>query len=262
MTKEAEHVLAASLTAKSTELIQFLPYLLQDLWELGSSPDDIVLLIKKHMSLTQPAKILDLACGKGAVSVRVAEKLGAHVHGYDIMPDFIRFASKKAEEFGVGQLCTFAMGDANEIVVSPDLKEIYDCVIFGAAGNVLGNPAQTLKKLSGLTKPGGYIIMDESFLPDDTDSADVKYGYEMLTKSEWLNLFEKSGLRLIEELSSGKDYDFERDMKAIETRAAELSEIHPEKKSLFEGYVASQQGEVDDLENRLISVSWILQKDF
>lgn len=37
-----EEKLAKSLTAESTELIPYLPYLLQDLWELGSSPKDII----------------------------------------------------------------------------------------------------------------------------------------------------------------------------------------------------------------------------
>jgi len=36
-----EEKLAKSLTAESVELIPYLPYLLQDLWELGSSPPDM-----------------------------------------------------------------------------------------------------------------------------------------------------------------------------------------------------------------------------
>ncbi|WP_207706943.1 hypothetical protein [Alkalibaculum sporogenes] len=42
-----EEKLAKSLTAESTELIPYLPYLLQDLWELGSSPKDIINMIQK-----------------------------------------------------------------------------------------------------------------------------------------------------------------------------------------------------------------------
>ena len=35
MTKETEEKLARSLSAETTELLPFLPYLLQDLWALG-----------------------------------------------------------------------------------------------------------------------------------------------------------------------------------------------------------------------------------
>jgi len=61
-----EEKLAKSLTAESVELIPYLPYLLQDLWELGSSPKDILEMITKHIPVSKETKVLDLACGKGA----------------------------------------------------------------------------------------------------------------------------------------------------------------------------------------------------
>jgi hypothetical protein len=42
MIKEIERKLALSLTAETTGLLSFLPYLLQDFWELGSSPRDML----------------------------------------------------------------------------------------------------------------------------------------------------------------------------------------------------------------------------
>ncbi|WP_313019647.1 hypothetical protein [Acetoanaerobium noterae] len=63
---DGEEKLAKSLTAESVELIPYLPYLLQDLWELGSSPKDMVHLISKNIIISEKTKVLDLACGKGA----------------------------------------------------------------------------------------------------------------------------------------------------------------------------------------------------
>lgn len=63
---DVEEKLAKSLTAESVELIPYLPYLLQDLWELGSSPKDMVHLISKNIIISEKTKVLDLACGKGA----------------------------------------------------------------------------------------------------------------------------------------------------------------------------------------------------
>ncbi|MGE5494631.1 MAG: hypothetical protein ACM3S4_04950 [Burkholderiales bacterium] len=42
MKSDMREKVAKSLTAESTALLPYLPYLLQDLWELGSSPDEIV----------------------------------------------------------------------------------------------------------------------------------------------------------------------------------------------------------------------------
>jgi len=56
-----EEKLAKSLTAESTELIPYLPYLLQDLWELGSSPKDILDMITKHINVSDETRVLDLA---------------------------------------------------------------------------------------------------------------------------------------------------------------------------------------------------------
>jgi len=258
MTREIDEKLACSLTAETTELLPYLPYLLQDLWELGSNPKDMVGLMKKHMPMSKDTKVLDLACGKGAVSIHVAKELCAQVYGFDLLPDFVEYATQKAVEMGVDGLCHFAIGDVNEVVKT---QKDYDCAIFGAAGNILGSPAKTLTKLRETVKPGGFIIIDEGYLPDDASGDDVKYqNYEFLQRHQWLDLFAENGLILVEELQNIEDYDFEADNKAIATRAAELSAMHPEKRAIFEGYVQSQQNEVDDLENTLIAVTWILRK--
>ena len=250
--------LACSLTAKTTELLPFLPYLLQDLWELGSDPRQMIGLMKKHITLTKNTKVLDLACGKGAVSVNIAKELGVNVFGFDLLPEFLEYAAQKAKELGVDALCHFAAGDVNEVVKT---QRGYDCTIFGAAGDILGSPPQTLAKLAATVKPGGFVIIDEGYLPDEASNESVKYqNYELLYHSQWLRLFADNGLTLVEELTATEDYDFDSDNRAIAARAAELSAKYPDKKAIFEGYVQSQLDECDDLENTIIAVTWLLQK--
>ena len=258
MTKETEEKLACSLTAETTELVPFLPYLLQDLWELGSNPRDMIRLIKTHMPLSEATKILDIACGKGAVSIKIAESLGVKVCGFDLLPDFIGYAKQKAKELNVDALCHFVSADANGIV---NTEKDYDCVIFGAAGNVLGSPRETLKKLSRTVKPKGFILIDESYLPDGSSNEEVKYkNYEYLTHEQWMRLFEDSGLKLVEEAQNVEGYDCDSENKTIAARAGELIAKHPEKRAIFEGYVQSQLNECIDLENNVLSVTWMLQR--
>jgi ubiquinone/menaquinone biosynthesis C-methylase UbiE len=250
--------LAASLTARTTELIPFLPYLLQDLWELGTPPHIVADLIKGHIDHPEGRHFLDLACGKGAVSVRIAEALGARVTGIDITPEFVDCARDKAEVHGVASLCAFMVADVNTAVRE---ARGYDGVIFAATGDILGSPEDTLKLLGATVREHGFIIIDEAYL-DDTD-AEVRYqNYAYLTRKQWLDLFERSGLRLLEEVIPTAECAAKNkaDLEKISARAAELTALHPEKKELFEGYVASQADEGQDLESTVVGVVWILRK--
>ena len=263
MTNQTKEALACSLTAETTDLLPFLPYLLQDFWELGSDPDVMIRLIKDHVSLSPEACLLDLACGKGAVSVKIAERLKIKVKGIDILPEFIEYAKHKATEHHVTDLCGFVVGDINEAVKT---EKDYDIVIFGAAGIVLGEPSEMLRKLKSVIKPGGYILIDEGYLPDNVKQSDLKCNsYELLSGKQWAALFKEAGLDLIEAVSDKStdipaSGDSDTGMAFIRARANELTLKHPEKKDIFEGYVRGQQNEYDDIENTIICVTWLLRK--
>jgi len=262
MKRDVEEKLAGSLTAETTDIIPFLPYLLQDFWELGSDPAAMAELLEKHIAVSATTNVLDLACGKGAVSVAVAKKLRVKVKGYDIIPEFIEFAVQKAQEHGVAELCDFEVGDINEVV---QVAKGYDVVILGGVGDVLGKPSETLRKLKQTIKTGGYILIDECYLKDGGKQEDVGYNnYEYLTEEQWATLFTESGLELIETVSAfetePENMDSDSGMAAITKRANELIEKHPEQKIMFEGYIRSQQSEYDDIDNHLEGVIWILKK--
>jgi ubiquinone/menaquinone biosynthesis C-methylase UbiE len=262
ISEETEEKLVASLTGETTELLPFLPYLLQDFWELGSEPAIMVDLVKRHGSLTEKIKVLDLACGKGAVSVRLAKELGVKVKGIDLMSDFVEIAKQKAKEHDVYDLCDFVVGDINEAIKT---ERDYDFVVFGSAGNILGTPDEMLSKLKSTVKKGGFVLFDECYLPDDYTPGHIRYdNYEYITKKQWDDLFSKAGLVLVEAvLDSASDdtdnLDSTSGMNVITKRAHELISKYPDKKEMFEGYIKSQQNEYDDLDNTLVAVTWILK---
>ena len=258
MKKETEEKLACSLTAETTKLIPFLPYLLQDLWALGSVPEDMVKLIKTHIPISKDTKILDIACGKGAVSINIARSLGIKVYGFDLMPDFVECAKQKAKEMKVDALCHFVCADVNDVIKK---ETNYDCVIMGGAGNILGDPQETLNKLLGTIKPNGFILIDEAYLPDGSSNDEIKYkNYDYWTHAQWLKLFKNNGLKLVEERPGTEGYDFENETRAIAARAKELSEKYPDKQEIFDQYVQSQTNECTDLESNIVAVNWLLQK--
>lgn len=247
-----EEKLAKSLTAESIELIPYLPYLLQDLWELGSSPQDIIGMIFKHLQVSENTMVLDLACGKGAVSVNLAKSLGCKVTGIDIIPEFIDFADKKAKEYGVENLCEFKVGDINEVV---KVEKDYDIVILGAVGDVLGNPEETIEKLKSTVKKGRYICIDDAYGKDDSDE-------NYLTREKWFEIFQKVGVQLINEkiIADDEVASINDEQQAfIVKRATELKEKYSEKAHLFTSYIRSQQAECEELENDITGVLLLLQ---
>ncbi|PKM49184.1 MAG: methyltransferase type 12 [Firmicutes bacterium HGW-Firmicutes-7] len=246
-----EEKLAKSLTAEFLELIPYLPYLLQDLWELGSSPKDIIDMILKHIQVSENTKILDLACGKGAVSVQIAKALGCKIKGIDIIPEFIDFANKKAQEYGVEKLCEFKVGDINKAVM---VEKDYDIVILGAVGDVLGTPEETIQILKGIVKNGGYIVVDDAYGNDNSNGS-------YPTREKWFLFFQKAGVKLLDERFN-EDDELEslndKQQSLIVMRANELKEQHPDKAYLFDSYIKSQQAECEELENEISGVTMLL----
>ncbi|CAM3951874.1 class I SAM-dependent methyltransferase [Alkalicoccus chagannorensis] len=249
---EREEKLAASLTGTTPEIIPYLPYLLQDLWYLGSSPADMAELIRTYTDLGTDAEVLDLACGKGAPAVELASAFHFSVKGIDLMEAFIEEARQAAEDAGVSHLCTFVHGDAEEEV----RREVpHDLVLFGAAGDVLGDRAAMLKKLSNVMKPGGWLIIDDVYSEPGAS--------EGLPKREWERLMQEHGLSLVAEKlvdEASLQRELQEQLTRISRRAEELSQQEPEKRPLFEEYVASQRAEGEALEHEWTGVTMLLKK--
>lgn len=247
-----EENLARSLTADTTELITYLPYLLQDIWELGSQPAIVDALLSKHIALTNKTRILDLACGKGAVSIALAKAHGCEIKGIDLMPEFIAYAIKKAKVLNIANRCEFIIEDIN---VSVEKQKGFDIVILGAVGDVLGDRDETFKKLKKTLCKGGFIILDEAYAKEPNHKVYV-------SKSQWSQSFDLAELDVIEEIS-GDEMDLtiinQRNQAFIIQRTNELKALVPSKADLFEQYVQMQQAECDEMENDLNCVTWLLR---
>lgn len=247
-----EEKLAQSLTGESTAIIPYLPYLLQDLWELGAMPSEINNLISSYIPITKDTRILDLACGKGAVSINLSKSFGCRVRGIDIIPEFIDYAVEKAYEHGVENLCYFQIEDINRSVKT---EKDYDIVIYAAVGDVLGDIHDTILKLKYTVVRGGYILIDDAY------SSQVNH--EMYpSRQQWLTAFRDTGVKLVAE----KTMD-ENSMEAINQynqnciikRARDLQAAHPDQADLFAAYIQSQQAEINDLQGGITGVVWLLQ---
>lgn len=262
MKNESELNLAISMSSKNTDIIPYLPELLQDLWELGSESNQILDLIKDKVEYNEIQNILDLGCGKGAVSVKLAKELKRKVKGIDIIPEFIQTAKLKAIEYDVADLCSFEICDINQAINN---EKNYDCLIWGAVGRILGSYKETLTKISATVREGGYLIIDDCFVQDVSNNKYLRYGYEYPTLLEWENLISEAGLSIVEQrIYDEKDMttDYDKDFGQICKRAKELSNRYKDKDKewLFNKYVEDQRNEYYDLQNNAVGILWLLKK--
>lgn len=259
MNEETQNRLAESLTAETTSLIPYLPYLLQDFWSLSCEPEKMIDMLHAHSDFGPDSRLLDLACGKGAAAVCLAKEFGCRARGIDLIPEFIDEAKEKAKEYGVGGLCDFAAGDVNEAV---DVERDYDLTIWGGAGDLLGSYPKTIEGIAGTVRQGGYILFDDGYIQDENQK--LRFHHDFLTKAQWEQVFKDNHLVVLacrEPEEDAEPEDYAEDLGNIRRRAEELIAQFPGRKELFLGYVRSQQAEYEDMQDGFADVTWLLQKE-
>ncbi len=240
------------------ELLPFLPELFTDLWELGSSTDIIIDWIRLT-NLQSNARMLDLGCGKGPVSIKLAKEFGFKVMGIDLFEPFIIEAKKKAQNFGVSELCHFECDDMkNTLITAVD----YDVVIYSAIGNVLGNIDQWVKKLRGTILTGGFMLIDDGF--KKTDIEINLPGYEhYVSYEETIRQLTAHGDKIIQEKVFSRDeikLVNDKNTELISNRVTDLAEKHPKLAKKFYELLEMEKQECQILENDIPGAMWMIQK--
>ena len=251
-----EESIVTAMDGRDTGIFPYLPYILQDFWEIGSSPEEMIRLIEKHSVNYSGLEVLDLGCGKGAVSVRIAEKLKCRCFGFDGLVEFIEEARQKAVEYKVGSLCSFEVADIREKI--KELTE-FDIIILGAIGQVFGNYYETLVKLKKCLKKDGFIIIDDAYIEDSSTFSHPA----ILKKGELSDQISRAGMVLIDQLTvtgpGEKEAEHEQEFNYIELRCKELINKYPEKKTLFENYIKQQNEEYDVLETKSVCTTMVIK---
>ncbi len=236
------------------ELFPFLAYLLQDIEEIGTDPLLVEGLIRPHAG-KGPLKVLDLGCGKGAVSVHLAKEMGCHVTGIDGMQEFVDAAIALAEKHKLSHLCSFRQGD-----IRKEIKTChgFDIIVLGAIGPVFGFIGDTLRTIAPALNPGGFVIIDDGF---KEDGALPEYE-RVVSRSEFYAQITETGFRLLEELilPSGELTKSNLEIQdKIVMRAEELINHYPEKEKIFRAYIQEQEKEIDLMDGKLVVGIWLLQ---
>ena len=256
MTSDLDESVARAMET-DVQLLPLLPELLTDLWELGASAEQIVSALKS-VGVEPESTVLDLACGKGAVAVALAERLGLRVEGIDAFPPFLQAARRLAAERGVSSRCGFRHGDLRKVLAQ---EAEYDVVLLLSVGPVSGDHEQTVADLRTLVRTGGYIVIDDGFLADGVAHLPGAEGYA--GRSETLRRLTACGDVLAREVVCSREESRsvnERNTDLIRRRAHLVRASHPDLGQLIDEYVARQERETQALGTDLICAIWVLRR--
>lgn len=239
------------------KLLRWIPELLADFDALGSDTGRIVTVLE-GLDLPDDARIVDLGCGKGAVSVAVAAALGYRVEGIELFEPFIESCKRCASVADVDHLCHFRHGD---IVKLAGRIEPADVVIYTALGDVLGPFETVVDVVRRFVPVGGFMLIGEGYIEPGEPSGFA--GFENYSsRDEMLRQLQSHGDALVHEwIDTGdRSTDYAREIKQIRQRAERLIEQHPELETGLMHYVADQQREYEFLAEHFVPAIWVLQR--
>jgi SAM-dependent methyltransferase len=178
--------------------------------------DELIGLLR----LERGASVLDIACGKAEMLVRMAEACGVTGVGIDKSPFAISDAEAKRDERVPDAEIEFIVGDgADYRAASPESFDLAACI---GASWVFDDHRGTLRALTAMVKPGGLVMVGEPFWINDPQPehlvAEGQDGPFFSTHDGNVQIGEEEGLTLLYTIVSNQ-HDWDR-YEGLQWRAA------------------------------------------
>jgi SAM-dependent methyltransferase len=172
------------------------------------------------LDLPRGARVLDVACGKGELLVRLAERHSIHGVGIDISPFCIADVRARAAGRAPATELELLTMDGADYGGAPGSFDLACCL---GASWTFGGHVETLRALAGLVRPGGQVLVGEPFWRHDPAPAYLEWSgmrREVFgTHADNLQAGVSIGLVPLYALASSED-DFDR-YEALQWRAAD-----------------------------------------
>lgn len=245
------HEVARSVGA-TPDLIPVLGELFAGLSALGSTPRRLASFLGAH-GVSRRHRVLDLACGKGAVAVELAARLGCRVAGVDACPEFLDAARAAAQRRGVQARCTWIAADIRRW--RPD-RPFDASMMIGLDG--LLDAARTLRRF---TKPGGLYVVDDAVRdphhPRARAFADVPDAEVAAASIQALGDAVERRVLLPRAAVASRSRAI---LAALESAAARAAKSHPRLRSSLAAFVRRHRDAGRDLVGPLRPTIWLVRR--
>jgi SAM-dependent methyltransferase len=127
----------------------------QNGWQTADEQD----LFVRHLHLDVQSRLLDIACGSGGPTLRIAQRTGCRVHGVDAHDQAIAEARAGSERAGLLERAAFDRLDASQPLPFPD--GTFDGLICIDAINHLPDRPRILAEWARVLRPGGRLVFTD-----------------------------------------------------------------------------------------------------
>lgn len=134
----------------------------EDIGQNGWLTADEQDLFLSWLDLGSDSRLLDIACGSGGPTLRIAKRSGCRVHGIDIHERGIEAAREQAAAEGLEERARFDLLDASEPLPFPD--GTFDALICVDAVNHLPNRPRVFAEWARLLRPDGRLIFTDPII--------------------------------------------------------------------------------------------------
>jgi SAM-dependent methyltransferase len=111
------------------------------------------------LGLSPKSRLLDVACGSGGPTLRIAQRAGCRVSGVDLHGEGIASAKARARELGLEDRADFLQADAAERL--PFADGSFNAVMCIDAINHLPDRSRVLEDWRRVLKPGGRLLFTD-----------------------------------------------------------------------------------------------------
>ena len=157
---------------------------------LNPLTDDGLIELAQVVGVRRGTGVLDLACGKGELLCRWAQRYGSHGLGVDRSEVFVAAARSRAAELGVADRVRIGHGDATAYHAEPGQSHIAACL---NASDLGGGVTGTIDLLRPAVRDDGLLLLGEPYWAADPPEGSPHSGMSGL-----LDAFDKAGVELVE----------------------------------------------------------------
>jgi SAM-dependent methyltransferase len=145
--------------------------------------------------LEQAHRVLEIGCGIGVGPAYIAKRFDCRVTAVDISDKMLSWAQQRARREGVVERIAFRKADVCELPFDDDG---FDAVIVESVMAFVADKETAIRELIRVTKPGGYIGLNESYWtqppPPELLSYSIAIGPGVITEAEWRAIWEATPL--------------------------------------------------------------------